>query len=150
MFIFQGCTMVWFYELHYKEKIIQCNMLCYTLKWVIHWYFKFWVAYLLSGTCRQKLSVEWHWLKFLLSRFFCISISFISTADKFVTNGERTGQTLPIHQHWMDLQGMQSMVLAPWIGQIWLGTPPVVLQFILVFFHFIVYNCLFAKNIRSH
>jgi len=50
----------------------------------------------------------------------------------------------------MDLQGMQSMVLAPGNGQIWLGTPPVVLKFILVFFHFLVYNCLFAKNIRSH
>jgi len=35
-------------------------------------------------------------------------------------------------------------------GQIWLGTPPVVLQFILVFFHFVVGNCFFAKNIRSH
>jgi len=34
-------------------------------------------------------------------------------------------------------------------GQIWLGTPPVVLQFILVLFHFVVCNCVFAKIIRS-
>jgi len=44
-------------------------------------------GYLLSGTCRQKLSVQWHWPKFFLSRFFCISVSFISAADKFVANG---------------------------------------------------------------
>jgi len=34
--------MVWFYELHYREKN-HSNMLCYTQKWVMHWYFKFWV-----------------------------------------------------------------------------------------------------------
>jgi len=50
----------------------------------------------------------------------------------------------------MDLQGMQSMVLTLGTGQIWRGTSPVVLQFILVFFHFVVCHCLCAKNIRSH
>jgi len=35
-------------------------------------------------------------------------------------------------------------------GHIWLGTSPVVLKFILLFFHFVVCNCLFAKNIHSH
>jgi len=44
----------------------------------------------------------------------------------------------------MDLQGTLGN------GQIWLATPPVVLQFIFVFFHFVVCNCLFAKNIRFH
>jgi len=38
----------------------------------------------------------------------------------------------------MDLQGMQSMVLTLGNGQIWLGAPPVDLQFIFVFFHFVV------------
>jgi len=66
-----------------QRKNIHSNMLCYTQKWVIHWYFKFWV--LLSRTCRQKLSVEWHWIKFFI-QIFCISVSFISTADKFVAN----------------------------------------------------------------
>ena len=42
------------------------------------------------------------------------------------------------------------MVLTLGNVQIWLGIPPVVLQFILVFFHFMVFNCVFAKNIRSH
>jgi len=50
----------------------------------------------------------------------------------------------------MDLQGIQSMVLTLGNGQIWLGTPPVVLQFILVFFHFVVCNCLLSKHIGSH
>jgi len=50
----------------------------------------------------------------------------------------------------MDLQGMQSIVLTLGNGPIWLGTYPIVLHFILVFFHFVVCNCLFAKNIRSH
>jgi len=38
----------------------------------------------------------------------------------------------------MDLQGMQSMVSNLGNGQIWLGAPPVVSQFIFVFFHFVV------------
>jgi len=50
----------------------------------------------------------------------------------------------------MDLQGMQSMVLTLGNDQIWLGITPVALQFILLFFHFVVCNCLFAKNIRTH
>jgi len=50
----------------------------------------------------------------------------------------------------MDLQGMPSMVLTLGSDQIWLGTSPVLLQFILVFFHFVVCNCLFTKNIPSH
>jgi len=45
---------------------------------------------------------------------------------------------------------MQSMVSSLGNGQIWLGTPPVVLQFILVFFHFVVCNCLLAIRIVSH
>jgi len=50
----------------------------------------------------------------------------------------------------MDLQGMQFMVLTLENGQIWLGTPPAVLQFIVVFYHFVVCNCLFAKHLGSH
>jgi len=38
----------------------------------------------------------------------------------------------------MDLKGMQTMVLALGNGQIWLGIPRVVSQFIFVFFHFAV------------
>jgi len=38
----------------------------------------------------------------------------------------------------MDLQGMQSMVLTLGNGQVWLGAPPIELQFIFVFFHFVI------------
>jgi len=38
----------------------------------------------------------------------------------------------------MNLQGMQSMVLNFGNGQIWLGAPPVVLQFSFEFFDFVV------------
>jgi len=50
----------------------------------------------------------------------------------------------------MDFPGTQSMVLTLGNAQIWLGTPPVGLKFILVFFHFVVCNCPFPKSIRSH
>jgi len=45
---------------------------------------------------------------------------------------------------------MQSMILTLGNGHIWLGTPPVVLQYILVFFHFVLCKCLFAKHTGSH
>jgi len=49
------------------------------------------------------------------------------------------------------LQGMQSMVLTLENGQMWLGPSPAVLQFILIFFHFVVCNCLFiATNNPTH
>jgi len=38
----------------------------------------------------------------------------------------------------MDLQRMESIVLTFGNGQIWLGTPVLLLQFIFVFFHFVV------------
>jgi len=52
-------------------------------------------GYLLSGTCCQKLTVEWHCLKLFKARFFCISASLNSAAIKFVTNGWWTGQPSP-------------------------------------------------------
>jgi len=58
--IFWGCTMVWFYELHYREES-HSNMLWCIQKWVVPRSFKLWMF---SGTCCQKLSVESHWLKF--------------------------------------------------------------------------------------
>jgi len=52
----------------------------------------------------------------------------------------------------MDLQGMQSMVLTLGNGQIWLGAPPVALQFIFVFFHFVVLQMPLRekRSFRSH
>jgi len=42
------------------------------------------------------------------------------------------------------------MVLTLGNGQIWLGTPAVVLQLTLVILNFVVCNCLFAKHLGSH
>jgi len=67
-----------------KKKSQQYVVLYSLQKWVVHWPFKFWVF---SGICCQKLSVEWHWLKLFLE-----AVSFVSTADKFVTNGWLLGQ----------------------------------------------------------
>jgi len=50
----------------------------------------------------------------------------------------------------MDLQGMQSMALTLRNGQIWLGAPPVALQFILYSSTLWSCKCLLAKSIRSH
>jgi len=38
------------------------------------------------------------------------------------------------------------MILTLGNAQVWLGTPPVVLKFNLVFFHFVVCNCLYKKH----
>jgi len=49
--------------------------------------------YLLFGTCRQKSTVAL--TEIFLTARSCILVRFISTADKFVANGWRTGQLLP-------------------------------------------------------
>jgi len=79
--------------------------------------------------------------------------SFISTADK-ACNKRLANWTAIIVTDALTFNGfaigMLSMVLTLGNGEIWLGIPPVALQFILVFFHFVVCNCFFAKNSRSH
>jgi len=47
------------------EKKNHSNMLCYTQKWVIYWYFKFWIFTLWNLS--PEISVEWHWIKFVLT-----------------------------------------------------------------------------------
>ena len=69
----------WFgYTNFIAEKKIHSNVSCYIQKWVLHWSFKFWVF---SGTCRQKLIVEWHWLKFFLGQ----SVSFLQQTSLWQT-----------------------------------------------------------------
>jgi len=46
----------------------------------------------------------------------------------------------------MDLQGMQSIFLTLGNGQIWLGAPPILLQFIFAFFHFVVLQMLLREK----
>jgi len=73
--------MVWFYELHYREKKSQMSWCIQKL--VVHRSFKLWVFWNLwpEISCRVALS-----------KVFLEPVSFISTADKFVTNRWRTGQ----------------------------------------------------------
>ena len=93
VFIFQGCTMVWFYELHCRET--KFVAICHAVRRNELYTGLLYSGYVLSGTCWQKLTVEWHWLKFFRARFFCISASLISAAVKCVTNGWWTGQPSP-------------------------------------------------------
>ena len=81
---FSGCTMVWFYELHLRKK--KSTAICCAINANELYTGILNSRYLLSGTCRQKLIEERHWLKCFLSRFSCITVSFISTTDKFVAN----------------------------------------------------------------
>jgi len=52
-----GCPMIWLYELQYTEKNSQQYVVLYT---EMRYTGISNSGYLLSGTCRQKLSVEWH------------------------------------------------------------------------------------------
>jgi len=115
-------------------------------------------GYLLSGTCRHRSTVEWHWLKFLNPGHLEFrSVSFVQQTNLWQTVGELDSHhTLRyrwidlLRYRWTDLQGMQSMVLTPANDQSGHGTSPVVVQFLFVVFHFVVCNCLYAKGIRSH
>jgi len=106
-------------------------------------------GYLLSETCRQNSIVEWHWLNFLEPNLLVLpSVSFLRQTARFVINGWRTGQPSPST---LTLNGFtRRVVLTPANVQIWLVTFPVALQFICVFFYFVICNYLFAKSIRSH
>jgi len=61
----------------------------------VHWYFKFWVF---SGTCRQKLTVKWHWLKFFFRpNQFCFYSRQV--CDKRLANW--TAITDCVNDEWM-------------------------------------------------
>jgi len=67
VFIFQGCAVVWFHELHYREKNFT-GICCSVQRNELHTGILN-SACSLSGTCSQKLSVEWHWLKVFYPHF---------------------------------------------------------------------------------
>jgi len=69
VFVFQSCAMVWFYELTYREK--KFTAICALHRNELHTGI-FNSGYLLSGTCRQKLSVFLHFGQFYFySRQVC-------------------------------------------------------------------------------
>ena len=81
------------YDVHYKEKKLSAQYVVLNRKMSRTLVFR--SGYSLSGTCRQNVTVEWRWLKIFMARSFCISVSFVSTADKFVKSGWRTGRPSP-------------------------------------------------------
>jgi len=105
-------------------------------------YFKFWVFAFWNTSPNIKCSVAL--TKLFLSQIFLHFGKFYFYSRQICNKRLANWTAITDTYHCMDLQGTLGN------SQIWLGTPPVVLQFILVFFHFMVCNCLFAKNIRSH
>jgi len=85
-----------------------------------------------------------------LTKVFLEPVSFISTADKFVTSGWQTGQPslTTLTMNGSTSNAKHGLTLGN--GQIWLGAPPVVLQLIFVFFHCVVLQFPLRENIRSH
>jgi len=76
VFISQGRTMVWFYDLHYREK--KFTIMCCSIRRNELYTGISNSGCLLSGTCCQKLSVEWHWLKFFEPDFLAFwSVLFL-------------------------------------------------------------------------
>ena len=147
MFIFQGCTMVWFHELHYREKTFTAICCAIHRNELYTGIINF--GFLLSGTCRQKLSVEWHWLKFVLSQIFLHFGQFYfysrQACNKRLAIWKAITDTLTLNGFTRNAKhGFNSW---KWSNLTWNAL--VVLQYLLIFFHFVVCNCLFAENIRS-
>ena len=142
--------MVWFYELHYREK--KFTEICCAVHRNELYTGILNFGFLLSGTCRQKLSVEWHWLKCVLSQIFLHFGQFYlysrQACNKRLANWTAIIDTLTWNGFTRNTK--HGFTVTRGNGQIWLGTSLVVLQFILVFFHIVVCNCLFTKNIRFH
>jgi len=122
-------------------------MLCSTQKWVVHWSFKFWV--LLSGTYCQKLTVEWHWLKFFRARFSCLSVSLISAAVKFVTNGWWTGQPSPTTLNGFTRNAKRGFNSWKWSNLAWNSSGGLTIYFGILPLRGLQLP-LRAKSIRSH
>ena len=115
----------------------------------LHWYVKFWAF--TFWTCRPKLSVEWHWLQICLSQIFLYFGQFYLYSKQAC---KQIVSQLDSHHRYIHIQWICKECKAWfWLlknGHMWLETSPVVLKFILLFFHFVVCNCLFAKNSHSH
>ena len=112
-----------------QRKKIHSNMLCYAQKWVIHSYFKFWVFtfWILSPEIKCRVALT----KVFLTQIFLLFGQFYvysrRVCNKRLANWRPITDTLTLN----GFARMQSMVLTIGNGQIWLGTPPVVLQFII-------------------
>jgi len=117
------------------------------MSWVVHWYFKVWV--LTFWNLSQKLSVEWHWLMFAVSQIFLHFGQFYfysrQACNKRLANWTAIADTLT----WNGFKRNAKPGFNSWKSSnlTWNFSSSLTM---LVFFHFVVCNYLFAKNIRSH
>jgi len=103
-------------------------------------------GYFLPWTCSLKLSVERYWLKFFLSQIFLHFGQFYpysrQVCSKGLDNWTAITDTLTLNGFSRNAKhGFDSW---KWPNLAW--NFPVVSKFILVFFHFVVCNCLFEKT----
>jgi len=95
----RNVSQVWFYELHNRAKKVT-PIYCAIHRNELHTGILN-SGYLLSGTCGQKLSVEWHWLKFILTQIFLHFGQFIfysrHVCDKRLTNWTAITHTLTLN-----------------------------------------------------
>jgi len=89
---------VWFSELHYREKNSQQYVVLYTRNELYTGILN--SGYSLSRACRQKLSVEWHWLVFLtqiLLRFGQLFFYSRQVCNKRLANWPAITDTLTLN-----------------------------------------------------
>jgi len=122
--------MVWFYELHYREKNSPKYVVLYT---EMSYTLVFWILgiYFLEHVARYK--VEWHWLKSFSNEIF-LHFGHFYFYSKQVCNKRLANSTAITVTDTLTFNvfatGMLNMVLTLRNGPICLGIPPVVLQFI--------------------
>ena len=82
-------------------KKINSNMLCYTQKWVMHWYFKFWVFTFWNLSLEIKCTVALTEV-YLWPRFSCIPVSFLfysrQVCNKRLVNWTAITDTLTVNR----------------------------------------------------
>ena len=139
--------MVWFYELHYREKI-HSNMLCYTQKWVIHWHFNFWVFTFWNLwpniTCRVALTKV-----FLTQIFLHFGQSYFYSrqdCNKRLANWTAINNTLTLNGFTRNTKhGFNSW---KWSNLAWNSSSSLTIYFGIL--PHVVCKCLFAKQTGSH
>ena len=104
--------------------------------------------YSLSGTCRQKLSVEWDWPKFFWPRLFLHFGQFYfysrQVCNKGLANWTPITDTLTLNGFTRNAKhGFNSW---KWSNLAWNSSSSTALQFILLFFHFVVLQLLLQKT----
>jgi len=107
-------------------------------KWVVQTSFKLWVF---SGTRGQKLTVDWHWLKFFKAsqfRFYSRQV-----CDKRLSNW--IAITDFINDEWMSRNAKHGFNSWKWSNLTWSSSNSVTIYFCILPHPWF---CLFAKSVR--